>query len=104
MAQGRESDSYEASYARCTSGFSRAPIQSPRRQMLLGPSALVFAFGVATTVFAGMVGRTHFERNREWWSRLNAWLLSFGTVWMIWIALAFFSFPLLGAARSHAEL
>jgi Patatin-like phospholipase len=63
--------------------------------MLLGPPALVFAFGVATTVFTGMVGRAYFERSREWWSRLNAWLLSFGAVWVIWIALAFFSLPLL---------
>lgn len=71
---------------------------SPQRTimlMLLGPPALVFAFSVATTVFTGMVGRAYFERSREWWSRLNAWLLSFGTVWVIWIALAFFSLPLL---------
>ena len=63
--------------------------------LLLGPPTLVFAFGVATTVFTGMVGRVYFERSREWWSRLNAWLLSFGAAWAIWMALAFFSLPLL---------
>ncbi|WP_218509456.1 patatin-like phospholipase family protein [Variovorax sp. dw_308] len=63
--------------------------------LLLGPPSLVFAFAVATTVFTGMVGRAYFERSREWWSRLNAWLLSFGTAWAIWIGLAFFSLPLL---------
>ncbi|MET0543851.1 MAG: patatin-like phospholipase family protein, partial [Variovorax sp.] len=63
--------------------------------LLLGPPSLVFAFTVATTVFTGMVGRAYFERSREWWSRLNAWLLSFGTAWALWIGLAFFSLPLL---------
>lgn len=63
--------------------------------LLAGPPAVVFAFGVATTVFTGMVGRVYFERSREWWSRLNAWLLSLGTGWAVWIALAFLTLPLL---------
>lgn len=69
--------------------------------LLLGPPAVVLAFCAATTVFIGMVGRAYFERSREWWSRLNAWLLSLSAGWIIWISLAFFSLPLLVWLTSH---
>lgn len=61
----------------------------------LGPPALLVALGVATSVYTGLVGRVFFERTREWWSRLNAWLLIVAVVWAAWGALAFFSLPLL---------
>lgn len=63
--------------------------------MLIGPAALVFALAVGTTIFTGMVGRIYYERSREWWSRLNAWLLMLSVSWVIWVALAFYSLPLL---------
>lgn len=59
----------------------------------LGPPALLVALGVATSVYTGLVGRVFFERSREWWSRLNAWLLIVAVVWALWGALAFFSLP-----------
>lgn len=68
------------------------------RQVLLvalGPPALLVALGVATSIYTGLVGRVFFERSREWWSRLNAWLLIVAVVWALWGVLAFFSLPLL---------
>jgi hypothetical protein len=67
-----------------------------------GPPALLVALGVATSVYTGLVGRVFFERSREWWSRLNAWLLIVAVVWALWGALAFFSLPLLTWA--HGQL
>lgn len=61
----------------------------------LGPPALLVTLGIATSVYTGLVGRVFFERSREWWSRLNAWLLIVAVVWALWGALAFFSLPLL---------
>src|SRR4030095_16285953 len=49
----------------------------------LGPPALLFAFGVASSVSTGIVGRAYFERSREWWSRLNARFLLLGSAWCI---------------------
>jgi Patatin-like phospholipase len=60
----------------------------------IAPSAVIFTFGVATTVFTGIVGRVFFERSREWWSRLNAWLISLGLGWSVWASLSFFALPL----------
>ncbi|MDZ4400425.1 patatin-like phospholipase family protein [Hydrogenophaga sp.] len=64
-------------------------------RVALGPPAVLVTLGVATSVYTGLVGRVFFERSREWWSRLNAWLLIAAVVWALWGALAFFSLPLL---------
>ena len=61
----------------------------------LGPPALLFAFGVASSVSTGIVGRAYFERSREWWSRLNARFLLLGSAWCIACLLAFFALPTL---------
>jgi predicted acylesterase/phospholipase RssA len=60
-----------------------------------GPPAFLLALGFGTTIFTGLVGRVFFERSREWWSRLNAWLLTLSVCWTVWGLLAFFSLPLL---------
>jgi hypothetical protein len=62
--------------------------------LTFGPPALLFSFSVGTTVFTGLVGRAYFERSREWWSRLNACLLTAGLVWLVWCTLAIFSLPM----------
>lgn len=64
-------------------------------RVALGPPAVLVTLGVATSVYTGLVGRVFFERSREWWSRLNAWLLIAAGVWALWGVLAFFSLPLL---------
>jgi hypothetical protein len=71
-------------------------------RVALGPPAVLVTLGVATSVYTGLVGRVFFERSREWWSRLNAWLLIAAVVWVLWGALAFFSLPLLQWA--HGQL
>jgi len=62
--------------------------------LAFGPPLASTAFALATTVFTGMVGRLYFERSREWWSRLNAWLLAITGGWLAWVVMAFFSLPL----------
>lgn len=61
----------------------------------LGPPAVLAAFGVAGSVFTGLVGRVLFERSREWWSRLNAWFIVLGGGWLLLCLLAFFALPTL---------
>jgi hypothetical protein len=65
---------------------------------------LLVALGVATSVYTGLVGRVFFERSREWWSRLNAWLLIVAVVWALWGALAFFSLPLLQWVHDQLDI
>jgi predicted acylesterase/phospholipase RssA len=60
-----------------------------------GPSALLSTFGIGMTIFTGLVGRIFFERSREWWSRLNAWLVTLGIGWTLLGLLTFFSLPAL---------
>lgn len=70
-------------------------------QVAYGPPVLLVALGVATSVFTGLVGRVFYERSREWWSRLNAWLMLVAVVWALWCSLAFFSLPLLKWVHGH---
>lgn len=67
----------------------------------LGPPGLLVAFGIGTSIFTGLVGRVYFERSREWWSRLNAWLLTLGGVWAAWGLLSYFSLPVLLWGADH---
>ena len=54
-----------------------------------GPAMVLLAFGVAGSVFVGISGRAYFERSREWWSRMNALVITAGVAWLavFWIAL-----------------
>lgn len=69
--------------------------------LVLGPPMIALAFCGGTTVYIGMAGRAYFERSREWWSRLTAWLFTFGAAWAVWAVLAFFSLPLLVWTRAQ---
>lgn len=69
--------------------------------LCLGVPVFLAALGVTTTVYTGMVGRAYYERSREWWSRLNAWLMSISFGWAIWCLLTFFSLPLLEWMQSR---
>lgn len=64
-------------------------------RLILGPPAVMLALGISTTVFTGMVGRAYFERSREWLSRLNAWLMTFGIGWLVWAGVSLMALPLL---------
>lgn len=68
-----------------------------------GPPALLVALCLATSVFTGLVGRVFYERSREWWSRLNAWLAMVAAIWALWGTLAFFSLPWLQWVHGHLE-
>ena len=50
---------------------------------VVAPPLVLFAFSVTVVVLIGMMGRQSTEGVREWWSRLGAWLLIYGAVWMI---------------------
>ncbi len=54
---------------------------------VLAPPLVLFAFSLAVVALIGMMGRQSTEGAREWWSRLGAWLLIYGTSWMV-VALA----------------
>lgn len=69
--------------------------------LCLAVPVFLAALGVTTTVYTGMVGRAYYERSREWWSRLNAWLMTIGFGWAIWCLLTFFSLPLLEWLQSR---
>lgn len=60
-----------------------------------GPTMFTAGFAVSSTVFTGLVGRTYYERSREWWSRLNAWLSTVVLAWLVLCLLAFFALPVL---------
>lgn len=81
----------------CWSHFVPQDNETARAICLIsfGPPAFLLAFGLGTTVFTGLVGRLFFERSREWWSRLNAWLLALGVSWILVGLLTFFSLPLM---------
>jgi predicted acylesterase/phospholipase RssA len=67
----------------------------------LGVPIFLASLGVTTTIFTGIVGRAYFERSREWWSRLNAWLILIAFGWAAWCLLTFFSLPLLEWIQSR---
>lgn len=71
--------------------------------LCLGVPIFLAALGVTTTVYTGMVGRAYYERSREWWSRLNAWLMTIAFGWAIWCSLTFFSLPALEWINSRME-
>jgi hypothetical protein len=50
---------------------------------VVAPPLVLFAFSITVVVLIGMMGRESTEGVREWWSRLGAWLLIYGAVWMI---------------------
>ncbi|GAB5100284.1 hypothetical protein YK56LOC_60010 [Caballeronia sp. HLA56] len=56
-----------------------------------GPPALLITFGVVGWVIVGLVGRAYRERTREWWARMNAWVVIVGLVWVGLFALSFYS-------------
>jgi len=78
-------------------GLDALPGSAVKSACLLawGAPAFLGAFGIATTIFTGLVGRLFFERSREWWSRLNAWLVSIALGWAAVGTLTFLSLPLL---------
>lgn len=58
--------------------------------LTLGPALFLLVFGVAGSIFVGLVGRNYYERSREWWSRMNAWFLIIGVAWLGLHACAFY--------------
>lgn len=61
----------------------------------LGVPVFLAVLGLTTTVYTGIVGRAYYERSREWWSRLNAWLITIAFGWASLCLLTFFSLPLI---------
>lgn len=62
--------------------------------LTFGPPALLFTFGVSGSLIVGIVGRTYFERSREWWGRMNAWFLTIGLAWLCLFGLSFYARPI----------
>jgi hypothetical protein len=65
------------------------------------PGALV-AFGLATILFVGIVGRTFSEETREWWSRLGGWMLGVTAAWLAVACAAVYGPFLLGWLQGWA--
>ena len=66
------------------------------------PALVLYVFSVSIVVLLGILGRQTTEAVREWWSRLGAWLVIYGSVWML-IAVAAVYGPLWGAMMFSQE-
>jgi hypothetical protein len=51
--------------------------------LTVGPPVFLFGFGVAGSIYVGLVGRAYFERSREWWGRMNAWFFTLAIAWLL---------------------
>jgi hypothetical protein len=58
-----------------------------------GPSLVAWSFALTVVLVVGLLSRASSEEKREWWSRLGAWLMIYGAVWMA-LALAGIFAPL----------
>lgn len=52
--------------------------------------ALLGVFGISTVLLIGLVGRRFGEEEREWWSRLGAWIIAGALGWWIVCAAAIY--------------
>jgi Patatin-like phospholipase len=71
-------------------GLQDGGVRQTATLLTIGPPAFLFAFGVAGSVYVGIVGRAYFERSREWWGRMNAWFFIVATTWLIVTSSALF--------------
>lgn len=55
-----------------------------------GPSLVLIAFSIAGVILIGMLGRSSSDGQREWWSRLGAWLNIYGMAAALIPAIAIF--------------
>jgi hypothetical protein len=69
-------------------------VERAAKVLSFGPPALLATFSLSGSVLVGIVGRTYFERSREWWSRMNAWFFTIALTWLAFFALAFYARPL----------
>jgi hypothetical protein len=58
--------------------------------LAFGPAALLVIFGITGSIFVGLVGRTYYERSREWWSRMSASFFTIGAAWLLLTSCAFY--------------
>lgn len=59
--------------------------------LTFGPAGFLVIFGICGSIFVGLVGRRYYERSREWWSRMNALLITVGGAWFAVCALALYA-------------
>lgn len=50
---------------------------------ILAPPLLLYAFALGAVLMMGLLGRRGREVQREWWSRLGAWLGIYGVAWLV---------------------
>jgi predicted acylesterase/phospholipase RssA len=55
-----------------------------------GVPTLLSVFGLATIMLVGLAGRAFEEEDREWWSRLGAWLIAVSVGWLALCAAAIY--------------
>jgi predicted acylesterase/phospholipase RssA len=55
-----------------------------------GVPTLLSVFGLATVLLIGLAGRAFEEEDREWWSRLGAWLIAGSVGWLVLCAAAIY--------------
>lgn len=58
--------------------------------MVWGVPVLLVVFGIGSILLIGLVGREFAEEEREWWSRLGAWLIAGGLAWSVLCAAAIY--------------
>jgi hypothetical protein len=64
---------------------------------VLGTPALIGAFVITVVLHIGFMGRQLGDERREWWSRINAWLLIYALAWIAMFGLALYT-PLIAAS------
>lgn len=63
--------------------------------LTFGPPSILITFGIAGSIFVGLVGTAYEERTREWWGRMNAWFVTVGLAWLALFSLSFYTPPVL---------
>lgn len=67
--------------------------------------AAITAYGLASVLFIGIVGRTFAEETREWWARLGGWLIGILIAWIVVVGSAVYGPYLIGQIHNWmAEL
>jgi predicted acylesterase/phospholipase RssA len=69
--------------------------ESVANLLTFGPPSILITFGIAGSIFVGLVGTVYEERTREWWGRMNAWFVTVGLAWLALFSLSFYTPPVL---------
>ncbi|MEO8158090.1 MAG: hypothetical protein ABI648_09865 [Betaproteobacteria bacterium] len=75
----------------------------PWHWMVWGVPVMLVVFGLGSILLIGLVGREFAEEEREWWSRLGAWLIAGGLGWFVLCAASIYGPFAILRAQAWAE-